>query len=116
MQQLFLNCIFIIAGAAAGALSRYFIVQTLPAPVLIVNLAGSFLIGLAYQKFSASFPQHYIHLISTGFLGALTTFSAFSLEVMVGIKAGKIIEIILYAIASVIACICACFLGYRLKF
>lgn len=116
MQQIFLNCIFIIIGAAIGALSRYFIVQTLPSPILIVNLVGSFLIGLAYQKFSSTLPQQYIHLISTGFLGALTTFSAFSLEVMVGIKAGKILEIILYAITSVIACICACFLGYKLKF
>ena len=115
MPQIFLDCIAIIIGASTGALLRYFAVLALPFPVFIVNIVGSFLIGLSYQKFSQSTPPHYIHLVNTGFLGALTTFSAFSLELLQGFKAGKVFEMGFYAVVSVLACLIACFLGYKLK-
>ncbi len=115
MPQVFLDCISIIIGASLGALLRYFAVIALPFPVFIVNILGSFLIGLSYQKFSHTTPPHYIHFINTGFLGALTTFSAFSLELLQGMKSGKILEMGFYAVIVVVACLIACFLGYRTK-
>ncbi len=115
MPQIFLDCIAIIIGASAGALLRYFAVLALPFPIFIVNIVGSFLIGLAYQKFSNSTPPHHLHLVNTGFLGGLTTFSAFSLELLQGCKSGKFLEMGIYAVISVVACLIACFIGYKLK-
>jgi len=84
-----LLCIAI--GGAAGALSRYGVGQAarrlgveFPWGTLCVNLAGSFLIGLVagtQMKVSDSARMQLLTaLFVTGFLGAFTTFSAFSLE------------------------------------
>ena len=84
-----LLCIAI--GGAAGALSRYGAGQAarrlgveFPWGTLCVNLTGSFLIGLiaGVQWDLSDSPRMRLltALIVTGFLGAFTTFSAFSLE------------------------------------
>ena len=69
-----------MAGGSLGALSRYGVSllaaslfgSRFPWGTLIVNLAGCFLIGLCFALARLFFM--------TGFLGALTTFSAFALE------------------------------------
>jgi CrcB protein len=84
-----LLCIAI--GGAAGALSRYGVGQAVrrfgvefPWGTLCVNLVGSFLIGLIFgvqmQLSNSDRMQLLTILAVTGFLGAFTTFSAFSLE------------------------------------
>jgi CrcB protein len=84
-----LLCIAI--GGAAGALSRYGVGQAagrlgveFPCGTLCVNMAGSFLIGLiaGVQMTASHSPRMQLlgALVVTGFLGAFTTFSAFSLE------------------------------------
>ncbi len=74
------------AGAALGAWLRWglgIVLNTsiLPLGTLIVNLVGGFLMGLAIAFFEATPPQSELRLfVMTGFLGGLTTFSAFSAE------------------------------------
>lgn len=81
----------IAVGAAAGALLRTGIAVLLPFdPVtnpwpwatLIVNVIGSLLMGVFIGRISISnrIPPNATPLISTGFLGGLTTFSAFALD------------------------------------
>lgn len=76
-------------GAALGAWSRWIlsvalnhILPTLPLGTLAVNLIGGFLIGAALEFFGQqmTLPVEYRLFFITGFLGSLTTFSAFSLE------------------------------------
>lgn len=77
------------AGAVLGAWSRWglslalnHLVPALPMGTLAVNLAGGFLIGAALEFFmqhAALAPEWRLFFV-TGFLGSLTTFSAFSLE------------------------------------
>ncbi len=76
-------------GAALGAWSRWGLalafnhfVPALPLGTLIANLSGGFLIGAAFELFvqHATLPAEYRLFFVTGFLGSLTTFSAFSLE------------------------------------
>lgn len=76
-------------GAVLGAWSRWglsvglnHILPALPLGTLLVNLAGGFLIGAAleFSTHNASLPPEYRLFFVTGFLGSLTTFSAFSLE------------------------------------
>jgi CrcB protein len=75
------------AGAVAGAYLRYRMVESpaaiygLPVNVLIVNVVGSFVLGL-FSVLSVGFnldPQYSI-LVAVGFCGSFTTMSSFALE------------------------------------
>ena len=80
--------LFIGTGGFFGAIARYLIAtytQKLfggffPVGTLSVNVLGSFIIGFAAMYFSQTIQPEYKALVITGFLGALTTFSTFSLE------------------------------------
>jgi CrcB protein len=73
-------------GAALGAWVRWglgiaFNASILPMGTLIVNLSGGLLMGIALAFFVNTPPQNEVRLfVMTGFLGGLTTFSAFSAE------------------------------------
>jgi len=76
-------------GAVLGAWSRWglsvalnHLVPALPVGTLTVNLVGGFLIGAALEfslQHATLAPEWRLFFV-TGFLGSLTTFSAFSLE------------------------------------
>ena len=76
-------------GAVLGAWLRWgcavafnYILPTRPLGTLAVNMAGGFLVGAAMEYFMqhATLPAEYRLFFITGFLGSLTTFSAFSVE------------------------------------
>ena len=73
-------------GAAIGAWVRWglglaFNVSLFPLGTLIANLVGGFLMGMALAYFVATPLQNELRLfVTAGFLGGLTTFSAFSAE------------------------------------
>ncbi len=81
----------ICVGACAGALLRWRLGLWLSTPgallpwgTLTANLVGGYLVGVAVAVFQA-LPQldpTWRLLLVTGFLGALTTFSSFSAEVV----------------------------------
>jgi CrcB protein len=84
-----------------------------PFGTLIVNVAGSFLMGLlaGYFAFRPGIGQHARLSLTTGILGGFTTFSAFSLDTVLmverhayGLAAG-------YAVGSVVASVSALFFG-----
>ncbi len=74
------------AGAAIGAWIRWGLgialnASLLPMGTLIANLVGGLLMGMAMAYFVATPHQSELRLfVTTGFLGGLTTFSAFSAE------------------------------------
>ena len=84
-----MKIILVLLGGAFGALARYevtaFCTKTygasFPLGTLCVNLVGCFLIGFVFGmgELRGISPQFRIFFM-TGFLGALTTFSAYSLE------------------------------------
>ena len=76
-------------GAASGAWLRWSlgillnpVFPTLPLGTLAANLLGGFLMGMAVQFLleHAVLPPEMRLVITTGFLGGLTTFSTFSAE------------------------------------
>jgi CrcB protein len=82
--------IAICLGASVGALSRWGLglwlspAGVIPWGTLVANLVGGYLIGVCITVFQAMpqlDPLWRLALI-TGFLGALTTFSSFSAEVV----------------------------------
>lgn len=91
--------VLIMLGGSLGALSRYTVsllaVKLLgtrfPYGTLMVNLSGSFLIGLSFalakRNFAPMSPGAYLFFV-TGYLGSLTTFSTFALETVNSIRSG----------------------------
>jgi fluoride exporter len=74
------------AGAALGAWIRWGLsialnASILPLGTLVANLGGGLLMGMALAYFVSTPSQNELRLfVMTGFLGGLTTFSAFSAE------------------------------------
>jgi CrcB protein len=64
----------------------------LPFGTLGVNLIGSFLMGLliAYFMYTTIFSLHAKSFLSTGILGALTTYSTFAIESFLLLESGHI--------------------------
>lgn len=108
-------------GGALGALARYGVGALsllllgvgFPWGTLIVNVVGSFLMGVLVTYFGVVFnPGRAVQImLTTGFLGAFTTFSTFSLDVVTLYERGDMTVTVSYALASVILSIAALFAG-----
>ena len=87
-----------------------------PFGTLIVNVAGSFLIGLlaGWFAFRPGVPQEVRLFLTTGVLGGFTTFSAFSLDGALLIERHAYALAAVYMVGSVVAAIVALFLGLAL--
>jgi fluoride exporter len=95
---LFSSMLAIFIGAGLGALLRWFlslslnaVLPQLPLGTLAANLIGGYLIGVAAVYFTAKAglaPEWRLFVI-TGFMGGLTTFSTYSVEVMTHMTQGQ---------------------------
>jgi CrcB protein len=87
---------------------------TFPWGTLIVNVAGSFLIGVLAAWFAlrgVGGGQHTRLFLTTGVLGGFTTFSAFSLDFALLFERGEMGQGVAYVVASVALSLLAIFLG-----
>ena len=100
--------LYVALGGAIGALLRWATVQLVAAPMgtLIVNVVGSFLIGVLFVALADAGPKWQPFLI-TGVLGGFTTFSAYSLDTMRLFEDGRVGAAAGYAIGSVVLSIFA---------
>ncbi len=79
--------VLVATGGLLGTFLRYkmtaspLLFGSLPVNVLIVNIVGSFILGVfAVMSQQWSLDQKYALLIAIGFCGSLTTMSSFALE------------------------------------
>lgn len=86
-----MNLMALCLGACAGALARWALTQALNTPgawlpwgTLAANLAGGLLAGVALAAFERwpGLDPAWRLAVMTGFLGALTTFSGFGVEIV----------------------------------
>src|SRR3954469_646713 len=87
-----------------------------PLGTIIVNVSGSFLIGLfaGYFAFRPGIGQHLRLFLTTGLLGGFTTFSAFSLDTALLIERHAYALAAGYVLGTVFAGLIALFLGMAL--
>jgi len=109
----------VAGGGAIGSVARYVIGVLLlragngfPVSTLLVNVVGSFLIGLFARLFDA--PDHNQLLrvaLTVGICGGFTTFSTFSAETVTLLQQGKPGRAALYVTVSLVAGVLATFAG-----
>ena len=82
----------------------------------LVNVLGSFLIGACFIFFleRLQLVDTWRPLVMTGFLGAFTTFSTYSLDTLLLFQQGHYNTALLYLISSVLVCLGAAFAGMQL--
>ncbi len=109
-------------GGAVGAILRFglyklFEVHALYWVTLLINIAGSFIIGFFIAGTGAENMQamQTRWLIAIGFCGGFTTFSSFSADNVNLLAQGKFGLAALYSFLSVLCCVAACFAGYKIS-
>ena len=117
-----MKMLLVIALAGAlGTMARYAMGfgihnvagHSFPYGTLTVNVVGSLVIGILYVVIveSGSGLVHYRAPLMLGFLGAFTTFSAFSLETIQLMEAGNILKASANVLLNVVLCLVACWGG-----
>ena len=112
----------VAVGGALGASARYVVNVTagrllgtgFPWATLIVNVVGSFLMGLLVVALAEKFGNRYAAFLMTGCLGGFTTFSAFSLDTLTLYERGQTGLALLYIAASVLLSLAAIALALHL--
>ena len=114
----------IAVGGGLGFVARFIVTwemerwlgNFLPYGTLIVNVLGSLAMGWLATVFLAR-PEINIALrlgIAVGFLGAFTTFSAFSFEAVQLMLNGAVWRAVLNVTVNTVVCLGMCYLGMQL--
>lgn len=111
------------AGGALGTLARYAlstafapVSKALPWGTILVNIAGSFVIGLfgtltlAHGRFPLS--ENLRLFVMVGLCGGFTTFSSFSLQTLELLRTGATTRACVNILLSVVLCLSAVALGH----
>ncbi len=123
------GAILVALGGAAGALTRYglglwigalgarYAWATFPVATLIINVTGAFALGYLLTRLGLSgpprvaWPPELRFLLGSGFLGAYTTFSTFSVETDALLLRGEWGRAALYVLLTVVVGLAAAVLG-----
>ena len=112
-----MNWLAVAIGGALGSVARYALSSWIfditshkfPYATLIVNVAGSFVMGILFVVVveRVALPAEMRSLLMIGFIGAFTTFSAFSLDALGLWQNGHVLMSVIYMITTVILCLVA---------
>ncbi len=118
-----LDYVWVMLGGALGTGARFWlsgftaqrIGELFPVGTLLVNLSGSFVIGLFASLADPMGPflvrPRFRQFFTIGLCGGYTTFSSFSLQTLDLMQAGDWMKALLNVLISVFGCIGAAWLG-----
>ncbi|WP_041436013.1 fluoride efflux transporter CrcB [Thermomicrobium roseum] len=106
-------------GGGLGAILRYLVtswvqhrVDFFPWGTVVVNLVGSFLIGIVLEMTLRGFLSSQARLLlGVGILGGFTTFSSLSWEMLTLLEEGDILPAFLYGFGSLVIGVFCAWLG-----
>ena len=111
----------IAAGGSVGALTRFWVAGAIydwlgrgfPHGTLLVNVSGSFLMGLLTELMLQRFAltTEFRAAVLVGFLGAYTTFSTFAIETLYLFEQGEMLKALLNIFLSIALCLAAVWFG-----
>lgn len=116
-----LNFFLIGFSAAIGAWMRWLIgagmlamFPGMPLGSLVANLLGGFFMGLsiAFLQITTNISDEIRLIINVGFLGGLTTFSAYTADLFELMQKGELGLALLFMITHVIGALVLCYAGY----
>ena len=114
------NLLLVGAGGAIGSIMRYLlflitISKNFPFATFIVNIAGSFFIGILLAlSIKNNISDNGWRFLAIGICGGFTTFSAFSLEGFQMLQQQRYFVFLLYFIVSIAGGLAATYAGYIL--
>ena len=114
------NFLLVGAGGAIGSMLRYATSlltdsKYFPLATFIVNIAGSFFIGILLAlSLRENISDHGWKFLATGICGGFTTFSAFSLEGLQLLQQQRYFVFLLYFVVSIVGGLTATYAGYFL--
>lgn len=121
---MWINYAAIAIGGAIGACLRFALGEAMlhlfgrafPFGTLLVNILGSFTIGLLYGLILTEqlAPNPWRIFIGIGILGAFTTFSTFSMDTVLMLQQGAYFKAMLNVLANVVLCLTLTWLGIKL--
>ncbi len=117
-----MNALAVVVGSALGSLTRWQAglwlnarwVGGFPLGTLLVNVVGGLLIGAALEWFGRQPNDLLKLLLITGFLGGMTTFSAFTGESLALLRGGQAGLALTHSAAHVVGALAAAWVGMRL--
>ena len=120
-QAVLIQTLAVALGGAVGAAARFLTNHWIrswwhdpfPLATLTVNVTGSFLLGLltAMMLDNSTWPVWARVALGAGVMGALTTFSTFSLETILLLEQGAFGRALLSVLLNVTACLAAVWIG-----
>ncbi|WP_168121283.1 fluoride efflux transporter CrcB [Paenibacillus sp. HB172176] len=117
-----MNVIAVGIGGFAGAILRYELGERIgvrghfPAGTLIINLLGCLFLAWFFTVIvkRTTFHPNVVLMLGTGFTGAFTTFSTFSVETTTLLRDGNTAQALLYVLVSLLGGIGLALLGAKL--
>lgn len=107
------NILAVAGFGVLGVLSRYFIQIWVPSSgfpwgTFLINLSGSFLIGLLFGLFKNSAVSSTLQIgLLVGFLGGFTTFSSYSLETLKLLTEQPVTGLTYFILSPILGLLCA---------
>jgi len=119
-----INYLAIAIGGAIGACLRFALSEWMlhlfgrafPFGTLLVNILGSFVIGLLYGLLITEqiAPNPWRIFVGIGVLGAFTTFSTFSMDTVLLLQQGDWLKAVVNVVLNVVLCLTLAWLGLKL--
>lgn len=114
----FVNILCISSGAIVGALLRWSLdvfaklVNLAPYHLIFVNVFGSFIIGVVYNKFESQLIDLNASLfLSVGFCSSFTTFSSYALQAILLLEKSRYWQFVVFFTLNNLLCLAAAFIG-----
>lgn len=111
------NALLVGLGAMIGAMARYGLLVAFPPKgfpwaIALINISGSFLLGITAAVFVKQDPKYLF--LGTGILGGYTTYSTFSLDIVTQFQNREYLAAIGNVSLQTIGSIALCAVGFAI--